>query len=189
MESRTAFVIVTLGLVATTTSLMAQEAGQPSGQKTLAATVGVYVFPAEGQDAATQSKDEAACYSWAVDNTKSDPFDLAKQAQQQQAQAEAAKAQVAKSGQGAGAAGAVGGAAVGALVGEIASNDAGKGAAYGAAAGLIAGRRRARRGKQEATQQIDQQNQQAQKATAEQVEGFKKAFSACLEAKDYVAKI
>ena len=188
MKAKTVYALLSCTLLVAATSLAAQEPSEPTGQKTLAATVGVYVFPAEGQDASIQSTDEAACYTWAVDTTKSDPFDLAKKAQQQQAQADSAKAQVAQSGQGAGAVGAVKGAAAGALVGEIFSNDAGKGAAYGAAAGLVAGRRRARRGKQEATEQIEQQNQQTQQATAEQIEGFKKAFSACLEAKDYVVR-
>lgn len=40
-----------------------------------------YVFPADGQDAPQHSKDEAACYEWAVGNTGTDPFELAKQAQ------------------------------------------------------------------------------------------------------------
>jgi hypothetical protein len=47
----------------------------PSG-KTLAATMDVFVFPAEGQDSSQQSKDEATCYEWAVGNTGSDPFNL-----------------------------------------------------------------------------------------------------------------
>ena len=37
-------------------------------------------------------------------------------------------------------------------------------------------------------EQVEQQSQQAQKATAEQIENFKKAFSVCLEAKDYMVK-
>ena len=51
---------------------------QASG-KTLASTLEVYVFPTEGQAADQQSKDEAACYSWAASNTGSDPFELQKQ--------------------------------------------------------------------------------------------------------------
>jgi hypothetical protein len=157
-------------------------------QKTLAATINVHVFPTEGQTAEQQSKDEAECYNWAVGNTGTDPFDLQKQAQQQQAQADQAKQQVDGASKGSGAAGAVGGAAVGALIGGIASDDAGKGAAYGAAAGLIAGRRRGRRAEAEAKQEIEQQSQKAQKATKEQIENFKKAFSVCLEAKDYMVR-
>jgi hypothetical protein len=157
-------------------------------QKSLSSTIEVYVFPTEGQDASQQSRDEAECYQWAVQNTGVDPFDLAKQAEQQQQQAAAAQQEVAQAGQGAGAKGAVGGAAAGALIGEIASDDAGRGAAYGAAAGAIVARRRTRRAKAEASEQVEQQSQQAQKATAEQIENFKKAFSVCLEAKEYMVK-
>ena len=45
--------------------------------QTLGSTMEIYVFPKEGQDAAQQSKDEAACYEWAVGNTGSDPFKVA----------------------------------------------------------------------------------------------------------------
>jgi hypothetical protein len=167
---------------------IAQESQQPAAQKSLSATMNVYVFPTEGQDAAQQSKEEAECYNWAFQNTGVDPFDLAKKVEQQQRQADQAQQQIAQAGRGAGARGAVGGAAAGALIGEIADNDAGKGAAYGAAAGAIVARRGARRAQAEASQQVEQQSQQAQKATAEQIENFKKAFSVCLEAKDYMVK-
>jgi uncharacterized protein YcfJ len=160
----------------------------PSGPKTLAATVGLYVFPAQGQDQARQNREEAECYAWAVNTTKSDPFDLSKRAQEAEQSAAAQKAQVQQSGQGAGAKGALVGAATGALIGEIASNDAGEGAAYGAAAGAIAARRRRRRAQEQATEEIDQQTARTQQATAEQIEGFKKAFGVCLEAKKYLVK-
>jgi hypothetical protein len=157
-------------------------------QQSLAATLEVYVFPSAGQDANRQSQDEAACYSWAVENTGSDPFNLQKQAQQIQQQTQQAEQQIAQSGQGAGVKGAVGGAAMGALIGEIASDDAGKGAAYGAAAGAVVSRRRTRKAQQQASQEVEQQAQQAQQATAQQIENFKKAFSVCLEAKEYMVK-
>jgi len=54
--------------------------------------------------------------------------------------------------------------------------------------GLIAGRRRGAAAQQQATAQVEQQGQQAQQATAEQISNFKKAFSVCLEAKDYLVK-
>ena len=167
--------IVTLVLAAALPALAQSPAPAPaSPQKSLASTLEVYVFPTAGQDASQQSQDEAECYGWAVQNTGTDPFDLAKQAEQV--------------GRGAGAAGAVRGAAMGALIGEIASDDAGKGAAYGAAAGAIIARRQTRRAKAEASKQVEQQSAQAQQHTAEQIENFKKAFSVCLEAKDYMVK-
>ena len=79
--------------------------------KTLASSMDVYVFPTEGQDAKQQSMDEAECYSWAVQNTGSDPFDLQKQAEQDMATAEQQKQAVEGSSAGAGAGGAVKGAA------------------------------------------------------------------------------
>jgi hypothetical protein len=112
-----------------------------SAPKTLAAAIGVYVFPGDGQPPDQQSIDEAECYTWAVGNTGVDPFELQK-----------------------------------------------VGAAYGAAAGLVAGRRRGRQASAQAQQQVEQEAQRAQGATAEQAEGFKKAFSVCLEAKKYVVK-
>jgi len=160
----------------------------PSGQKSLAATMNVYVFPTQGQDATQQSKDEAECYSWAVKNVGTDPFQLGKQSEQQKQQTEQAKQEAQDVGKGAGAAGAVKGAAAGALIGEIASDDPGKGAAYGAAAGMIRGRRKGRSAQQQAEQSAEAQGQQAQQATAEQLANFKKAFSVCLEAKNYLAK-
>ena len=167
---------------------VAQSPAPATAQKSLAATLDVYVFPTTGQDAAQQSADEAECYGWAVTNTGSDPFDLATRAQQDSAQAAAAQQQAAASTKGAGVKGAVGGAAAGALIGEIASDDAGKGAVYGAAAGAVVSRRRARRGAAEAQQQIEQQSAQTQQYTAEQTANFKKAFSVCLEAKSYMVK-
>lgn len=157
-------------------------------QQSLGSTMDVYVFPAEGQDAAQQSKDEAACYEWAVGNTGTDPFELAKQEQAdaQQAQAEQQAAQ--QSGQGSGARGAVRGAAAGALIGEIANDDASEGAAWGAAAGAIHGRRQGRRAQHEAQEQAAAQAEQREAATEEQLSNFKNAFSVCLEAKEYMVK-
>lgn len=154
----------------------------------LASTMDVYVFPAKGQESSQQSQDEASCYDWAVTNAGVDPFDLSKQSQsdQQQAQAEQQAAQAA--GRGSGARGALGGAAAGALIGEIASDDAGEGAAWGAAIGAIHGRRQGQRAQAQAQQQATSQASQRQQATAEQLSNFKKAFSVCLEAKDYMVK-
>lgn len=159
-----------------------------AAQKTLAATMNVYAFPTKGQTPEVQSQDETACYQYAAQNTGTDPFQLQKQAQQQQQQAEQAQKQAAQAGKGAGAKGAVGGAAAGALIGEIASDDAGEGAAYGAAAGAIAGRRKAKKAKKEASAEAEKSSEKSQQATTEQMDNFKKAFSVCLEAKNYMVK-
>ena len=170
------------------TCLAATSAAFAQGGSTLASTMDVYVFPTEGQESDQQSQDEVACYEWAVTNSGADPFDLTKQSEAQAAQTEQAKAQAEQVGQGAGAQGAVRGAAAGAIIGEIADDDAGKGAAYGAAAGAIRGRRKGRAAQEQAKQQAEAQGESQQAATEEQMGNFKKAFSVCLEAKDYMVK-
>lgn len=173
------------GLVALTISIPIQAVAQT---QSLASTIDVYVFPTEGQDSNQQSTDEAACYEWAVSNTGSDPFNLARQqqadAQRSQAELEAAR----EVGRGAGAGGLVGGAATGALIGEIANDDAGEGAAWGAGLGAIASRRAARHAREQATAETTRQAESRATSTAEQTENFKKAFSVCLEAKKYLVK-
>lgn len=161
----------------------------PDGEKTLAATMGVYVFPLAGQDANQQSRNEGECYAWAVKTTKTDPFDLAKRLEQSEQMSARQKEEVAKATQGGGAESAVKGAAVGALIGEIASNDAGEGAAWGAAAGLVANRRAKKKARAEAEREIDAEAQARQQASLEQIEGFKKAFGVCLEAKEYMVRM
>ena len=157
-------------------------------QKTLAATMDVFVFPAEGQEATEQSKDEVACYEWAVGNTGNDPFELAKKKQSDQERAQAEKEAAKSVGQGAGAGGAIRGAAAGALIGEIANDDASDGAAWGAAAGLLRGRRMAREAQYSASKNASAKAENREQATEEQLANFKKAFSVCLEAKKYMVK-
>ena len=156
--------------------------------QSLASTMAVYVFPTEGQNASQQSTDEAACYEWAVGNVGADPFDLSKEEQANEQQAKVEQQAANQAGQGAGARGAVRGAAAGALIGEIANDDASEGAAWGAAVGAVRGRRQGRAAQAEAKQQAAIQAEQREEATAEQMANFKKAFSVCLEAKDYLVK-
>ena len=159
----------------------------PSGQKTLASTLNVYAFPSAGQTPSQQSIDETACYNWAVQNTGYDPFQIAKNTQATQQQAAQQQKQVQQSNVGAGAKGAVGGAAGGALIGAIAG-DAGKGAAIGAGVGFLGMKVRAREQEQQASQQANQQVQAATQTAAQQLDAFKKAFSVCLEAHQYLVK-
>jgi hypothetical protein len=159
-----------------------------SQSQTLASTLAVYVFPSKGQDSAQQSQDETACYDWGVSNSGVDPFGLEKQKQANEQQAQAEQQAAKQTGQGAGAKGAVRGAAAGALIGEIATGNASEGAAYGAAAGVIAGRRRGAQAQQQAQAQAANQAEQREELTDEQLANFKKAFSVCLEAKEYMVK-
>ena len=156
---------------------------QAQGQS-LSSAMGVSVFPADGQDSTQQSKDEAECYSWAEDNSGVDPFALQKQ---QDAHDQQTDEQLAAAEQAQGGGGLVKGAAAGAVVGELAGNDVGHSAAVGAAIGGVANRRRNKKAQQQA-EQVAAQSAQTQQATEEQVENFMNGFTACLEAKDYVAK-
>lgn len=183
-----AIALVSLIVLAAPPVALAQTA-PASGQKTLAATMNIYAFPTKGQAPEQQSQDEAACYSYSVQQTGVDPFQLQKQAEAQAQQTAAAKQQAQQAGQGAAAKGAVKGAAAGALIGSVSNGStSGQGAAYGAAAGVLVGHRRKKEAQQEATQAAEQQGQQAQAATKEQGENFKKAFSVCMEAKNYMVK-
>jgi hypothetical protein len=187
MRCRVFFVCV-LAAVCGVHAAEPQEVVAPAAdQKTLAATMNVYVFPNTGQTSQQQSTDESACYGWAVQNTGSDPFQLQKQSEAQQQAAEEATAAAGAVGTGAGARGAVRGAAGGALIGAIAG-DTGKGAAYGAGAGLLVGHHRKRVARHEAKAGVAETSTQAQQANAMALGNFKKAFSACLEAKDYTVK-
>ena len=174
-----------LGLLVLASAAGAQ--APPSG-KTLAATINVYVFPNNGQNASQQSKDEGECYTWAVTNTGSDPFELQKQAASAQQQTEQQVQAAQRGTQGAGARGALGGAAAGALIGEIADEDRSEAAAWGAALGAVGARRHARSRSEQAASAAANSGAATQQATAEQMDNFKKAFSVCLESKKYMVK-
>lgn len=147
---------------------------QDTPPKSIASGLGLFVFPSNDQDQATQDADELACYKWAMEQTGVDPINPP------QVQAE----QVDTGPDGSAVRGAARGAAAGAAIGAIAG-DAGKGAAIGAAAGGMRGRRAKRYG--DAAEQ--QQNEAAAAAQEkEMMDNFKKAFSACMQGKGYTVQ-
>jgi hypothetical protein len=157
----------------------------------LSASMNVHVFPSQGQDEVQQSMDEAECYTWSVDRTGTDPFELSRQAAEQQAASEQAMAQAQSAGEGSTGRAAAGGAIAGGLVGGIfgkGKNSALKGAAVGAGTGAIIGSSRKRGAQAQATEQVAADSAQNQAATQAQMDDFKIAFTTCLEAKDYIAK-
>jgi len=163
-------IIIITSLVFFFTGMLGQGYAQSTGAA-VAKKVGVYVFPANNQTQDQQNKDESDCYTWAVQQSGYDPINpTTVQAQQ-----------VDQGPDGSGVRGAAGGAAVGAAIGAIAG-DAGKGAAIGAVSGAVVGHRRGRMG--QAAEQ-GQANASAAQQNANLVDGFKKAFSACLEGKGY----
>ena len=128
-----------------------------------------YVYPAKGQSPDRQKKDEAECYTWAVQQSGVDP------AKPQAAAAPPAQAPV--TGSGARARGAATGAAVGAITG----NDAGDAAKVGAVVGASAQRQANRRASA-------QQQQQAAAQSSTGQASFQKARAACLEGRGYTVK-
>ena len=129
-----------------------------------------YVYPAKGQSADQQKKDEYECHQWAVKQTGFDPT---------KAPPPAAAAPPPPTGasRGSGARGA----ARGAVVGEIVADDASTGAAVGA----VAARGQSRRENKAQAQAAGQQQQQA---SSSQQAGYSKARAACLEGRGYSIK-
>ena len=120
-----------------------------------------YVYPAKGQSAEQQKKDEGECYSWAVGQTG---FDPAKPPPTAAAPTGPTGARAR-------------GAAAGAVVGAIADEDVGKAAAAGAVGGAAA----QRGAKRQASRQ------QQQQVSAGQA-NFDKARGVCLEGRGYTIK-
>jgi hypothetical protein len=123
-----------------------------------------YVYPAKGQSAQQQKKDEGECYSWARANTGVDPAAGVNVSAPQES--------------GGGAVGAVGGAAGGAIIAGAAGGNVGGAAVAGALIGGLVGHARQERRNQEA-----QANAQA--AT---IGAFQRAYAACLEGRGYTVK-
>jgi hypothetical protein len=161
-----------------------------------AKSIGMFAFPRNKQNADQQLKDESECYGAAKQGTGVDPQappPVAPSAQEQQAaQQQAAQQAGQAAGKGRTVGGAAKGAAGGAAIGAIAG-DAGKGAAIGATVGAVSGRRHQRNAQAQAQQQGAQQTAQAQQqaqaqATAQHqgaTDTFKRAFSACMDARGY----
>ena len=128
------------------------------------------VYPAKGQKPEQQKADEAACQSWAVQQSGFDPSKPPPPAAPPPTTATGAD-------RGSGARGA----ARGAVVGEVIADDASTGAAVGA----VAARGQSRR---QNNQQAAAAQQQQQAATGQQQANFAKARAACLEGKGYTVK-
>ena len=181
-------------LIAGTIPASAQNGPPPAWSP--AKSLNMFAYPKNNQNPDQQLKDESDCYGSARQNTGIDPQAPPPQApnaqQQQAAQQQAAQQAGSSVGKGGTVKGAAGGAAGGAAIGAIAG-DAGKGAAIGATVGAIGGRRAQRtkeaQAKQQAAQQTAQGQQQAQaEAQTEYQAGistFKRAFSACMDARGY----
>jgi len=159
--------------------------------------VGLYAYPGKGQSHDQQLIDESDCYNSAQQQTGVNADAPAPQppssADVQAAQAQAAEsAPQQKGGRAKGAAkGAVGGAVIGGIAG-----DAGKGAAIGAGVGTVHGGRKQRKANEASKEQasaqagsdVQQQYQNQKAAYDQQMNTFKRAFSACMESRGYSVK-
>ena len=164
--------VMLLVFAASVVPLPAQSQQPAGGSKSLASSLGVFVYRAKNQTPDQQASDENSCYGWAKQQTGIDPA----------APPPAAQAPDAK--KGGAVKGAMGGAGLGAAAGAIAG-DAGTGAAVGATVGAVRGRRQQKKENKQAEQQAQQQAQAQQKAT---MDTFKKGFSACMEGRGYTVK-
>jgi hypothetical protein len=122
-----------------------------------------FVYPAKGQSAQQQNKDEGDCYVWARNRTGIDPaagpVPVAAQAQP--------SGEILR--------GAARGAVGGAIISDISGGHAGTGAAAGAVFGGIRSGVRQQRSQQQAVQQ----------AQASGHDQFQRAYGACLEGRGY----
>jgi hypothetical protein len=126
------------------------------------------IYPKSGQSAEQQEKDKFECYSWAKNESSFDPM-------APPTATEAPPQQQAPRG------GVLRGAARGAAIGEIVDDDWETGAKVGAA---IGGMRRADQKRKEAQAQ-QQWEQEQQQIYAEKRNRYNRAYSVCLEARDY----
>lgn len=142
--------------------------GLPMGVKAESQT---FAYPAKGQSADQQQKDDFECHQWAVQQTGFDPSkDTAPPPQQ-------------AAGRGGAVRGAAGGALVGLGIGSL-TGKAGKGAAIGAGAGALAGGAR-QMGRNEQAKSANQQTQASQQAKND---SYNKAKRACMEGRGYTVK-
>jgi hypothetical protein len=139
---------------------------------------GQVVYPARGQSAEQQKSDEAACHTWAIEQSGYDP-----------ATPPPMPEAAAKPAQPTGPTGArARGALAGALVGEIADGDVGEAALAGAVVGGSRERRQHRQADQQAQAQAEQQQAEVLTARKQGEEAYLRARAACLEGRGYSVK-
>jgi hypothetical protein len=175
----------------------AQAALPPPPTFSAAQKINMFAYPKNNQSRDQQLRDELDCYNLSRQqsgvNPEAPPPAAPTSADIAAAQKEAASgAQQAQGGRARGAArGAAGGAAIGAIAGN-----AGKGAAIGAVGGTMRGGMQQRQTnaamKQQAAQQggsqVQQDYAQAKAGYDQSMNTFKRAFSACMDARAYSVK-
>jgi hypothetical protein len=139
-----------------------------------------FIYPAKGQSAQQQEKDQYECYAWAKSNSGFDPMAVPRTS----TPPPSGGTNVA----GSAVRGAAGGAAIGAAAGAIAGGKAGKGAAIGAASGgMLRGMGAAGQNQQASNdRRAWEQREAANYATNR--EKYDRAFAACMTGRGYTVK-
>ncbi len=139
--------------------------------QTISTSLGIYVYPGNGQSIEQLAVDENECHQWAQQTTGVDPNNPMAGVQVQAPQQQSGPT-----------GGAVQGAAKGALLGAVTDNDKSEYAAAGALIGAARGKRQRQAQAQQAQAQAEAQ---AEAQGAERLESFKKAYSACMGGRSY----
>ena len=161
------YTLALLLALATSVPLAAQQSVTQPPVKGMASTVGLYVYPQKSQSATKQLTDEQQCYNNAKSQTGYDPNATTTASSKSKTQ-KSNDNDVAK------------GAAHGAIISGATGGDARAGAKRGAVIGGI-------RAKREKSKDDKAQSQADAKKTAEnqKKDNFKRATTACLEARGY----
>lgn len=134
----------------------------------------MFVYPAKGQTEEQLERDRYECHTWAVQQSGIDPS---------RSDGQGYRNVVVQPAPGTGTAtGAIGGAILGSIL--AGPRDSGFGALFGAATGAIVGSSVDANNQAQAAQAQQQLNQQAA-ADRGRVQGYRRAVSACLEARGY----
>ena len=168
MNTRLKHALVPLLVIAAPCFSIAQQSGAQPPVKGMASTVGLYVYPQKKQSATQQLTDEQQCYNSAKTQTGYDPNATASAPKTKDQKSGDDDHDVAK------------GAARGAAISGATGGDAAAGAKRGAIIGGI-------RAKREKKKDGNTNAQADTKKTAQdkQKEDFKRATSACLDARGY----
>lgn len=145
----------------------------------------LFVYPAAGQSAEQLEQDRYQCYRWAVDNSGVDPNTLAVP--------NSTPVYHTNENRNNGAKGTLIGAVAGAAIGSSSDRHHGtaRGAILGATLGSIIGKGNERKGAEEARQKnrdVAYRTAAQERDYQAQLSAYNRAFSACMEARDYTVR-
>jgi outer membrane lipoprotein SlyB len=135
----------------------------------------IFAYPARGQSAEQQDRDQYECHNWAVQQTGVDPSRANGYAQVQVQSAPPPGAGT--------AVGAIGGAIIGSILGG--PRNAGFGALFGGATGAIVGSASDANAQAEAAHQNNGQINRALADERSRADAYRRAIGACLEGRGY----